>query len=1156
MGDENVAQILKNQQEQILQQNQQFQTLLQQQMASTALLASIAERFQKMNTCGQTYTEDQKLKGSVANSIHEFRYDPDNGVTFSTWYKRYEDIFLVDAENLDEQAKVRLLMQKLGPAEHTKYCNFILPKNPRELNLSETVDILCSIFAERTSLFNIRYNCLKIMHKIGEDIVTYAGRVNSECERFKLNDLSYDQFKALIFVAGLTLNEESDIRTRLLGRLDTNSEFTVQQLAEEYIRMQNIKQDTTMIQSAKDTSDIAVVDRISKTPTQSLLNQRARSQRPPTVCWKCGQWHFVKFCPFWNHVCQTCGRAGHLESRCFNKSPVRNPKQFRNQSNFVFTSCSENAQKSRRYITIQINHIDVTLQLDTASDITIISRKTWCLLGKPKYQPAMRIARNASGHNIPFVGEFHCDFKFRNNYGSGICYISNSDVLNLLGIEWIDQLKLWDVPLNSVCHSVSPSCTDPGYDVATISSNWNADCVDELERRFPGVFTDKLGKCEKFEAQLYVKPNVRPVFRPSRPVPYSLTELVDNELQRLEACGIISKVNYSSWAAPIVVVRKTNGTVRLCGDFSTGLNEALQTHQYPLPIPEDLFTRLNGGKVFTKIDLSDAYLQLPVQEQSKEVLTVNTHRGLYRYNRLPFGVKCAPAIFQQIMDAMLSGLSFAIAYMDDIIVASGTAEEHKMHLEQVLQRILEYGFTLRREKCEFFMRQVKYLGFIVDKEGRRPDPSKISAIRELPVPTNRTSLQSFLGLVNYYGGFIPKMHKLRAPLNELLRKDTKWNWSRECQMSFTNIKKILDSSLLLTHYDPKLPIIVAADASQYGIGAALLHEYPDKRQKAVCYASRALSTSERNYSQIEKEGLALVFAVKKFHKMLQGRKFTLYTDHQPLLSIFSPKKGIPVHTANRLQRWATLLIGYDFELRYIQTAKFGHVDALSRLIASHSENKPEEDAVIACIETDFDVKQVFTQTVRNLPVTSAVVRSETAMDPLLQQIKYYLLNGWPQKDIPTACKPFWYRRDSMTLVNDCLLFGERVVIPTSLQKRVIEQLHSGHPGVARMKAVARRYAYWPNIDKDIEEFVKMCFKCATAAKSPAKADLCPWPAAERPWSRVHVDFAGPSNGQYFLIIVDAYSKWPDVIPLHVISSQTTINALSHLFSQFGNPETL
>ena len=381
--------------------------------------------------------------------------------------------------------------------------------------MSETVDILCSIFAERTSLFNIRYNCLKITHKPEEDIVTYAGRVNSECERFKLNDLSYDQFKALIFVAGLTLNEESDIRTRLLGRLDSNSEFTAQQLAEEYIRMQNIKQDTTMIQTSTETSDIAVVDRISKASTHPPLNQRTRSQRPPKACWKCGQWHFVRFCPFWNHVCQKCERTGHLETCCFNKSPVRNTKNFRNQSNFVFTACSKSAQKSRRYITIQINDTAVTLQLDTASDITIISRKTWCLLGKPKYQPAMRIARNASGHIIPFVGEFHCDFKFKNNSGSGICYISNSDVLNLLGIEWIDQPKFWDVPLNSVCHSVSPPCTDPGYDVATISSNLNADYVTELEKRFPGVFTDKLGKCEKFEAQLYVKSSVRQYFDPA-----------------------------------------------------------------------------------------------------------------------------------------------------------------------------------------------------------------------------------------------------------------------------------------------------------------------------------------------------------------------------------------------------------------------------------------------------------------------------------------------------------------------------------------------------------------------------------------------------------------------------------------------------------------
>lgn len=257
----------------------------------------------------------------------------------------------------------------------------------------------------------------------------------------------------------------------------------------------------------------------------------------------------------------------------------------------------------------------------------------------------------------------------------------------------------------------------------------------------------------------------------------------------MERIGVISPVSYSSWAAPIVVVKKADGSLRICADFSTGLNNVLETQQYPLPIPEDLFAKLNGGRIFSKIDFSEAYLQVEVENQSKELLTINTHRGLYRYNRLPFGVKCAPAIFQQIMDAMLSEFAFAMSYLDDIIIVSPTREEHGQHLDMVLTRIAEYGFRVQPQKCSFYLESITYLGSVIDSKGRSPDPTKIAAIERMPPPHNKTTLQSFLGLVNYYHNFVPEMYQLRAPLNSLLLKNSEWNWSASCQRAFEDIKR-------------------------------------------------------------------------------------------------------------------------------------------------------------------------------------------------------------------------------------------------------------------------------------------------------------------------------------------------------------------------------
>jgi len=199
----------------------------------------------------------------------------------------------------------------------------------------------------------------------------------------------------------------------------------------------------------------------------------------------------------------------------------------------------------------------------------------------------------------------------------------------------------------------------------------------------------------------------------------------------------------------------------------------------------------------------------------------------------------------------------------------------------------------------------------------------------MPAPTNVTTLRSFLGLVNYYQSFVPNMRSIRYPLDNLLKKDTGWNWPASCQQAFDSIRGTLNSDLLLTHYDPSLEVIVAADASEQGAGAVIQHKWPNGQTKAIAHASCSLTPAELNYSQIEKEGLALIFAVKKFHKYIYGRHFTLLTDHRPLLSIFGNKKGIPVHSANGLQRWAAALLGYDFKIEHRKSSEFGQADALS-----------------------------------------------------------------------------------------------------------------------------------------------------------------------------------------------------------------------------------
>ncbi|BHF83963.1 hypothetical protein SprV_0902711200 [Sparganum proliferum] len=450
----------------------------------------------------------------------------------------------------------------------------------------------------------------------------------------------------------------------------------------------------------------------------------------------------------------------------------------------------------------------------------------------------------------------------------------------------------------------------------------------------------------------------------------------------------------------------------MCADFSPGLNAALVPNCYPLSVPAGLFTLLNGGTYFAKLDLADAYLQIEVVPQSSELLTINTHRGLFQYTRLPFGVKTAPALVQQTMNAMLSGIPSTVGYLDDIIIL-----------------------------------------------GRSP--------AEL-----------------YYSAFPKSLHDGRAPHNRLLQKGAPWCWSSDCGKALAQLKSMLSSDLLLTHYDPTLPIVVAADASNHGIGAVISHTFPDGSEKAIVHASRMPTPAEKNYGQVEEEALALVFAVKEVHKLLYGRRFTLLTDHKPFLSIFGFKKGVPVYSASRPQQWATILLGYDFTIRHCRTTDLGQADALSRLISNRQE--PEEDTVMATISIEYDVRRQLPDAIRGTPVTATDIRRTTEQDFVLRQGITYVQTCWPTTPLAGDLRQLFLRRASLSVVDPCRMFADRVVIPSSLRPAGLRQFHAVHPGTGRMKSIALSFAYRPGIGCDIDDLVRRRSRCQQVAKMPLR----------------------------------------------------------------------
>ena len=365
------------------------------------------------------------------------------------------------------------------------------------------------------------------------------------------------------------------------------------------------------------------------------------------------------------------------------------------------------------------------------------------------------------------------------------------------------------------------------------------------------LFKEELGTVKGVVAKVHVEATAAPSFYKYRSAPFIMKEKIEKELERLELAGIITPVQFSEWAAPIVPVVKADGSIRICGDYKLTLNRVARIETYPIPRVEELFAVLRGGEKFSKIDLSSAYQQIVLDEQSRPYTTINTHKGLFMYNRLTFGIASAPAIFQRTMETILQGCQRTCVYFDDILVTGSSNDEHLANLDSVLCKLEGAGLRLNRAKCAFMLPSVEYLGHRIDREGLHPTEEKVIAIHNAPVPTSVTVLKSFLGLLNYYSKFLPNVSSTLAPLYLLLRKKQKWVWGKEQEEAFLRAKRMLQSSALLVHYDGNKPLLLACDASSYGVGAVLSHVMSDGSEKPIAFASRSMTAAEKGYSQLD-----------------------------------------------------------------------------------------------------------------------------------------------------------------------------------------------------------------------------------------------------------------------------------------------------------------
>lgn len=595
-------------------------------------------------------------------------------------------------------------------------------------------------------------------------------------------------------------------------------------------------------------------------------------------------------CKYKGYKCKICKATGHLAKMCKQKDSGKKSAQSKQnnyidleESDFKYVDLVRESKQLERN-----NFIDLDNELEferltvkyVESEVNNLSGEeedekifTQLSIRGRKYQFEVDTGSPISACSVQFYQRYFNDIPLQPFVG-GLRSYNKTPIENrgYFEVEVIFKASSHTLRLVVIVNGGEPLI---GRDfLRKIKQQKSQGTVNNLECNDPDIqrlindnkqlFRKELGCYKHGKVRLEMKEGAKPVFCKARPVPIAFRSEVSRQISEKVSNGILKRVDYSDWGTPLVSAPKPNGGLRICGDYSVTVNPYIKPVVYALPLVEDLFASVNGGESFSKVDLTDAYYQLELEEDSQKLLAWSTQEGIFVPTRIPFGISPASSIFQQIISKTLQGCKCAINLMDDILITGRNKAEHLKNLNEVFKRLSDAGFTLRADKCEFFKEKVKYLGYIIDKNGLHKDPQKVEAILNAPKPKDISSIKSFVGLVNFYSRFFPNLAQVLGPIYELLKKDNKFEWTKECDESFELVKSVIASDKVLIHYNPELPVRLVCDASIYGIGAAIFHVLEDATERPISFASRKLNRAETNYSTPDREALSIYFGVKRF----------------------------------------------------------------------------------------------------------------------------------------------------------------------------------------------------------------------------------------------------------------------------------------------------
>ena len=724
--------------------------------------------------------------------------------------------------------------------------------------------------------------------------------------------------------------------------------------------------------------------------------------------------------------------------------------------------------------------------------------------------------------------------------------------------------------------------------------------VAALIQRYEEAFSMsdfELGSCDLIPHKIVLTDD-RPINLPYRRVPPHQVAEVKQLLQSMLDKGIIRR-STSPYASPVVLVRKKNGTLRLCIDYRL-LNAKTVRDAFPLPRIDETLEALGGAKYFSSLDLAHGYYQVTMDTNSISKTAFRVPWGLFEFTRMPQGLVNSPSTFERIMELIFGDMNLTdiVLYLDDILVFSSSFEGHLQRLEKVFQRLIANGLKLNGKKCPLFEEQVAHLGHIVSSAGVAVDPGKVERIQNWPIPETSEQLRSFLGLASYYRRYVPNFSKIAAPLNALVvstptkagkpPSNKSLGWLDEADNAFRTLKKLLSEAPVLVYPNFDREFVVEVDASLRGLGACLSQYDDDGQLHPIAYASRALRGPERNYpdySSFKLELLALKWAVaEKFKGYLMGSRFVVYTDHNPLAHLKTAKLGATEH------RWVAQLAPFDMEVQYRSGRSNRCADALSRCPGNLTQTQVE--AVVAevtccnevpdgCQKQAEKLSPIMVSSSPSQAITPNVLPSYTheqlAELQLVDKELGFVWKMWRKRWQPgheTPTDPTisgWLREWSRITEKHGVLYrvvqdpvlGEvkQFLVPHNLRDVVLRAVHDdwGHQGISRTLSLLKTRCFWPGLAQDVQSHIKECFKCVTA-KAPTPVVKAPMRhlLALRPLELLAIDFLKLDQGkggiEDVLVMTDAFTKYAQAIPCKDQSAKVVAKTLQdRWFAQYGVP---